>query len=223
MNNIKKIYQHAGKCDNKQNLKDILEDALLFNPEVFTGNIPNVHMESSPVKKVCNSLLINSSKRKGHSKINEQIKRNVYTWITRHPQVVQSPISNDYLKFMLDDQTEPQLVPKSLLQVSIRELRNILVNDPNDGGIKDAWGEDGKIIISDSTLRSLLPSQLKQMSARYKVMCGCECCISAKSIHSSLLYWCDRYLKKLKDKIQNSQSRRSGDKVHHIYETYKIQ
>ena len=55
-----------------------------------------------------------------HSKINEQIKRNMYTWITIHPQVFQSPISNDCLKVMLDDQTEPQLVPKLLLQVSVR-------------------------------------------------------------------------------------------------------
>ena len=52
-------------------------------------------------------------------------------------------------------------------------------------------------------------------------MCGCECCISTKSIHSSLLSWHDRYLKKLKNKIQNAQSRRSGEKAHHIYTTYK--
>ena len=52
-------------------------------------------------------------------------------------------------------------------------------------------------------------------------MCGCECCISAKSIHSSLLYWRDRYLEKLKYQIQNPQNRRSGEKEHHIYETYK--
>ena len=137
--------------------------------------------------KVCNSLWTKKTKRKGHSKINEQIKRNMYTWITRHPQVVQSPISNDCLKTNLDYQTEPQIVPKFLLQVSVRELHNILVSDPNDGGLKNARDEDGNIIISDSTLRSLLPPQLKQMSARYKIMCGCECCISAKSIHSSLL------------------------------------
>ena len=71
---------------------------------------------------------------------------------------------------MLYDQTEPQLLPKLLLQVSVRELHNSLVRDPNDGGLKDARDEDGKIIISDSTLRSLLPPQLKQMSARYKIM-----------------------------------------------------
>ena len=79
--------------------------------------------------------------------------------------------------------------------VSVRELYNSLVSDPNDGGLKDARNEDGKIIISDSTLRSLLPPQLKQMSARYKIMYGCECCISAKSIYSSFLSWRDKYLK----------------------------
>ena len=96
---------------------------------------------------------------------------------------------------MSDDQTEPQLVPKLLLHVSVRELHNSLVSDPNDGGLKDARYEDGNIIISENTLRSLLPPQLKQMSERYKVMCGCECCISTKIIHSSLLYWHDKYLK----------------------------
>ena len=96
---------------------------------------------------------------------------------------------------MLSDQPEPTLVPKLLLQVSVRELHNSLVSDPNDGGIKDTRDEDGKIIISDSTLRSLLPPQFNKISARYKIMCGCECCISAKSIHSSLISWRDRYLK----------------------------
>ena len=29
MNNIKKIYQHAGKCDDQQNLKDIIDAAII--------------------------------------------------------------------------------------------------------------------------------------------------------------------------------------------------
>ena len=39
--------------------------------------------------KVGNSLWTKKTKLKGHSKINEQIKRNFYTWITLHTQVVQ--------------------------------------------------------------------------------------------------------------------------------------
>ena len=120
--------------------------------------------------------------------------------------VFQSPISNDCLKVTFDDQTEPQLFQKKLLHVSVRKLYNSLVSDPNDGGLKDARDEDYNIIISDSTFFSLLPPKLKQISARYKVMCGCECCISAKIIHSSLLSWHDIYLKNsnIKAKILKS-------------------
>ena len=57
------------------------------------------------------------------------------------------------------------------------------MSDPNGGCLKDTRDEDDNIIISDSTFRSLLPPQLKQISARYKVMFGCECCVSDKSIH----------------------------------------
>ena len=91
--------------------------------------------------------------------------------------------------------------------MSVRELHNSLVSDPNDGGLKAVRGEDGKIIISDSTLRSLFPSQSKQMSARYNILCGCECCISDKSIHFSLLSWRDRYLKnsRIKSKMLKAE------------------
>ena len=51
MNNIKKIYQHAGKCDDQQNLKDIIDYAILSTPEGVIDNSPNVHMTSTPVKK----------------------------------------------------------------------------------------------------------------------------------------------------------------------------
>ena len=122
---------------------------------------------------------------------------------------------------MFYDKTEPQLVPNFLLQVSVRDLHNSLVSYPNDVGIKDAMDEYDNIIISDSTLHSLLPPQLKQIPARYKVMCGCECYIYSKIIHSSLLSWRDGYLKKLKDKIQNAQSKRSDEKLNNIYETHK--
>ena len=86
-----------------------------------------------------------------------------------------------------------------LLQVYVRELHNSLVSDPNDCGIKYDRHEDDNTNISDSTLRSMFPPQLKQISAQYKVMCGCEFCISSKIIHSSLISWRDRYYKKLKD------------------------
>ena len=65
---------------------------------------------------------------------------------------------------MFDDQTEPQLFTKLLLQVSVRELHNSLISNPNYFGLKDAWDEDDNIITSDSTLRSLLPTHSKNVS-----------------------------------------------------------
>ena len=76
-----------------------------------------------------------------------------------HPQVVQSQIFNDCLKVKIDDHSEPQLVPKTLFHVSAIELHNNLIIAKIYGGLKEARDADGDIIISDSTLRSLLPPQ----------------------------------------------------------------
>ena len=95
----------------------------------------------------------------GHLKINEEIKKSLYNWIVHQPQVVQSPIANDCLKVKIYGYTEPQLVPKLVLHVSVRELHNNLVSSTKYGGFKEARDEDDKIIISDSTLCSILPPQ----------------------------------------------------------------
>ena len=76
-----------------------------------------------------------------------------------HPQVVQSPIVNDFLKVKIDGHTESKMVEKLLLHVSVRELYNNLVSDTDDGGLKEARDTDNNIIIGDSTLRSLLSRQ----------------------------------------------------------------
>ena len=49
MNNIKKIYQHAGKCDDQQNLKYIIDATILSTPEGVIDNSPSVNMTSKPV------------------------------------------------------------------------------------------------------------------------------------------------------------------------------
>ena len=44
-------HQHAGKCDDQQNIKDVIDAAILSTPKGVTDNSPNVHMTSTPVKK----------------------------------------------------------------------------------------------------------------------------------------------------------------------------
>ena len=47
----KYIYQHAGKCYDQQNLKDIINSDMVSTPEEFTYDIPHVSMTSTPVLK----------------------------------------------------------------------------------------------------------------------------------------------------------------------------
>ena len=105
--------------------------------------------------------------------------------------------------------------------MSVRELHNRTESPTNESGTNKAIYVENNIIISDYKLRSIIPPQLKKMSERYKVICGCECCIPAKRIHSLLLSYCDHYLRKLNDLSQKEQNRRFGEMVNLLLATYK--
>ena len=134
---------------------------------------------------------------------------------------MKSTIENNCLKVSIDGYSEPQLVPKLLLQVSVRELHNVMVSHLEEGGLKEARDSENNIIISDYKLQSILPPQLNNIYALYKVMCGFDLYIYTKIIHSSLLPWRDCYLIKLNDPSKNSQNIRSGENSNRLFETYK--
>ena len=51
-------------------------------------------------------------------------------------------------------------------------------------------------------------------------MCSFECCISAKSVHSYLLTYSNRFLKQIKARSHNGQNIMSGEISSRIFETY---
>ena len=51
LENIKTLYKQAGKCDDQQQVKDILEAPMVSTNEGFTDNSPISPMTSSTVKK----------------------------------------------------------------------------------------------------------------------------------------------------------------------------
>ena len=51
LENIKTLFKQAGRCDNQQKSKDILEADMISTPEGFTNNSPISPMTSTPVKK----------------------------------------------------------------------------------------------------------------------------------------------------------------------------
>ena len=77
----------------------------------------------------------------------------MYYWVLHHPQVVKQPTANYHLKVSVDDQTE-KVIPKLLLQVSVREINNRMVTTPAEGGIKEARYKENNVII---------PPQLKKI------------------------------------------------------------
>ena len=65
-----------------------------------------------------------------------------------------------------------------LVQITTRELHNDLMKTLSDGGILKSRSESGDVIISETILRQLKPSQVKIMSNFHIVMCRCELFIS---------------------------------------------
>ena len=51
LENIKKLYKHAGNFDDQKQLKCILEAAIVSTPELFTYDMPISPITSTPVKK----------------------------------------------------------------------------------------------------------------------------------------------------------------------------
>ena len=106
--------------------------------------------------KTGNTLWSNISKRRGHSKINQKVKGALYNWILNNSHVVQSPIANNF-PYVYIDSNSKTLMPKMLLQFSVRELYNITVIPPKKCGLKEERDTKNSIIIIDSNLHNILP------------------------------------------------------------------
>ena len=51
LDNIKKIYQHSGRCYDQQNLKYIIDAVMVPTPEEVTDFSPSLHITQTTIKK----------------------------------------------------------------------------------------------------------------------------------------------------------------------------
>ena len=79
---------------------------------------------------------------------------------------MKSPIENYCLCVFIGGISKEILLPKLLLQVSVQELYNTMMIPPEEGVFKEAINVYNNTIISDSTLRRILPPQLKNMTSQ---------------------------------------------------------
>jgi hypothetical protein len=136
------------------------------------------------------------AKRKGFSHITQDVRLALHHWIVSHPHVVNSPLMGDLI-FVKDSKTgEKVKMARLLLEIPFRELHNDLIKSVEEGGLECAR-KDGKVVISDTSLRYFIPKQLRRMTNRHKMMCGCEICIVSRLLHLVLLAWRRRRLQEL--------------------------
>ena len=73
----------------------------------------------------------------------------------------------------------------------MQQFHNELIASPDDRGLVRARHcTTNDVIISDTMLRSLLPTQLHPMADNHKIMCGCAFCNTSKYMQESLNAWC---------------------------------
>jgi hypothetical protein len=141
-----------------------------------------------------------SRRLKGYSKITSEIKAGLDVWIRQLPNVRPSPITRDTLLIKNKLTGEKERIGKLLLEIPVRKLHNDMLLPINKGGFAGAIYERGAIIISDTTLRKLLPKELRPATETHKQLCGCELCITAASLQKTLNAFRLRSLKMMKER-----------------------
>ena len=93
----------------------------------------------------------------------------------------ESSIARDTLLITDAESRVRRIVPKLLLECSMRKLHSELVASPDDEGLLGSRNVNtNDVIISDKTLRSLAPPQLCPMTNHHNMMCGCAICNTSK-------------------------------------------
>ena len=148
------------------------------------------------------------------------LRQELVDCIMKNSNVRQYPITRDTLLIADADSKVKCRVPKLLLECSMRQLHNELIDSPYNGGLIGARNaETNDVIISDTMLRSLAPPQLRPMIDNQKKMCGCAVCNTSKYMQESLNAWQRKQLKIIKDKAENSRGRKNNE-LTQAYKSY---
>ena len=62
-----------------------------------------------------------------------------------------------------------------LMDISIRDIHNDMIKPSDNGGLEIVVdSEKHKLLISDTTLRSFIPLQVRKMTSKLRHICRCE-------------------------------------------------
>ena len=93
-----------------------------------------------------------------------------------------------------------------------------MVSSPEEGELKYSREEDNAIIISDSTLKNILPTQIKNMTTWKKLCVDVSVTYQTKACIRNY-YHCVRFFWKIKDQSCNAQNKRSDEMANILFDT----
>ena len=91
-----------------------------------------------------------------------------------------------------------------------------MIKPVREGGLEGTIDDDGEQFVSDTMLRHLLPTNMRRMTERHKMMCGCEVCITPKRLQLTLNSWRQRFLKQMDRDGNELDKKKHEDRVSQI-------
>jgi hypothetical protein len=139
--------------------------------------------------------IIQHHNRKKKSRFSPELIRQLEDWLlTECNLIVASPNAKDSFQ-VLDAETGLKVrKQKHFYLTSVRDIHNQMV-----ANFPAAKNYQGKVLISDTMLRQLMPRNLSRMTDSHKEMCGCEPCIITKLFLQTIVSWTRKYVTHLKE------------------------
>ena len=150
--------------------------------KVFTGRFKDaVVARKNLLEGTATARLVQTPKRKSRSIVTPELIAEVYEWLMyKCEEVKASPKTNHTVLVKNPYTGVKEKQQKHFYMNSVREIHNQLIRPVEEGGFQKATDTEGKVVISDTMLRSLLPANLSRLTESHKELCGCENCIVSK-------------------------------------------
>jgi hypothetical protein len=135
------------------------------------------------------AILSHVVKRGVHSRFTPDLIAEIRAWVIGCNKIIESSNASDSIMVKCPITGDKKKERKYFYMFSVQDLHTELVKPVNQGGFAGAYNEKGKLIISDTALRNILPKNVSKMSDSQKQMCGCEVCLNAHSMMLALNSW----------------------------------
>ena len=99
-------------------------------------------------------------------------------------QCQESCVPSDLVTVYNPESNQNKVSPKMVMDISVRDLQNDAIKSSENGTLASVVDYmTHKVLISDTTLRSFIPLQVRKMTPKLCQICICEICIIPNDMH----------------------------------------